>query len=129
MRKEELRLGNYAKFKDKEVIVFTLGERFMEYAIEKDDEFIYCEAYEDIEPIQITEEILLKIEGVEKDKNQPDRYILKDTYYTFEIEDGYWEHPCIDIMKNGVYIICVEFLHELQNTMFWLLKEELKIEL
>lgn len=119
IKSNELRLGNYVKFNDKEVIVFTLGERFIEYAYEMDDEFIYCEAYEDIEPIQLTEEILLKC-GFRLLENKT--YVHKRiAFFVILNENGF----DLNFWQGSSF----KHLHQLQNLYFALTNEELQINL
>ena len=75
----------------------------------------------------LTEDILLKIKGVSKTSKT--WYELKYSDITFRIEDGNWDEPSLDILKGGVYITCVEYLHELQNVIYWFLREEIEVEL
>lgn len=81
------------------------------------------------EPIQLKEEILLKCEGIIKHATIENRYLLEDSNYSFHIEDGDWGNPCLDVFIDGMYIICVEFLHEFQNLIYTLTNQELEIEL
>lgn len=78
--------------------------------------------------VKLTEDIILSIKGMVKDPNSNHKYILEDSDFTFGIEDGYWEEPSLDIFLNGMYLTCVEFLHELNNVIFWLTRENLEYE-
>ena len=75
----------------------------------------------------LTEDILLKIKGISKTSKTC--YELKYSDITFHIEDGNWGEPSLDILKGGVYITCVEYLHELQNVIYYLIREELEIKI
>lgn len=86
-------------------------------------------ALELLQPIPLTEEIFLSVEGVVKHPTIENKYELEDYGIYFNIEDGYWDEPSLDIFVGGTYITCVEYVHELQNTMYWLIREELKIKL
>ena len=79
-----------------------------------------------IKPILLTEEILLNCEGIVKNK---DKYYYDDSRLYFSIEDNNWEDPCLDIFMGGQYLTCIEYVHELQDIVKVLMKENLKIKL
>ena len=128
---KDLRLENWVyNTHNIPMVVKTIGMDYIYVDFKNNPgDLLEFNTYNPFKPITLTEEILLKIKGIEKHKSIKDRYVLKDSPYSFHIEDGFWNEPSLDIMKNGMYIICVEHLHELQNTMFWLLKEELTVTL
>ena len=118
IKSNELRVGNWINY---------LGDnmKFNEIGLSNlfnPDNDIYGT---DFEPIKLTEEILLKIKGVSKTSKT--WYELKYSDITFRIEDGNWDEPSLDILKGGVYITCVEYLHELQNVIYWFLREEIEL--
>jgi len=121
MRTEELRIGNYLLGYDNSY--FTWDYKHFDLCskgIDTDELGI---------PIPLTEEILLECEGIIKHPTIKNRYELEDYGIYFNIEDGNWDEPSLDVLINGMYIICVEFLHEFQNLMFAITGQELKIEL
>ena len=83
----------------------------------------------DVRPIKITEKLLLDVKSVVKHPSIKNTYLLVDSNYSFNIEDGDWEDPSLDILLCGTYITCIEYLHELQNLIFELIREELDIDL
>ena len=42
------------------------------------------------------------------------------------IEDNYWIEPSLNILIDGKYITCIEFIHELQNIVYYLTGKELQ---
>lgn len=115
MREEELMLGNHV-LDGKRIVV-----------IDRQD--VGEELYVFYRPLQLTEEILLMCKEIIKHPTIENRYLLKDSNYSFHIEDGDWEHPSLDIFCNGMYLTCVEHVHEFQNTMFWLIRKQLGFNL
>lgn len=113
MKSSDLRIGNYvlANGKITKVIdVLESGINQMRYDVEYD--------LEDLEPIELTEEILLKC-GFEKEILEPKHYCIK----------GMCIWKCNDMFlcdKNGVHI---KYLHQLQNLYFALTNEELNLQL
>lgn len=119
MKANELRIGNYI------ADIWTPNGLFKVTELRKDKIFYgncFKGKYDDIRPIPLTEEILLKA-GFEKDTGE--FYIYKDitvrkTYYS----DDFWRF----IFKHQ-RIKDIKYLHDLQNTIFALTGEEIKIEL
>ena len=127
MKIEELRIGNYIFDVEVEPYFFKVEEIKDKYGnlgvVYRDGS---CWSSEP-EFISLTEDILLKIKGVSKTSKT--WYELKYSDITFRIEDGNWDEPSLDIFKKGEYITCVEYLHELQNVIYWLIREEIEVEL
>ena len=123
---EELRIGNYVFNAEDEPYFFKVEEIKYNYGrlgvVYRDG------SCWDSEPefITLTEDILLKIKSVFKTSKT--WYELKYSDITFHIEDGNWDEPSLDIFKKGEYITCVEYLHELQNVIYWLIREEIEID-
>ncbi len=128
MKKNDIRIGNNLLLYGEVVKVTEIGFKNDDYylRIEGNKNGYYIDQFE---PIKLTEEILLKCEGIIKHPTIENRYLLEDSNYSFHIEDGDWDNPSLDILINGMYIICVEFLHEFQNLYWALCRKELEIEL
>ena len=122
---EELRIGNYVFNAEDEPYFFKVEEIKYKYGrlgvVYRDGSCWNSEP----EFISLTEDILLKIKGVSKASKTC--YELDESNVCFKIEDGNWDEPSLDILKGGVYITCVEYLHELQNVIYYLIREELEI--
>ena len=142
MEVNELRIGNYVSFNDVwcKVIGIDKDRVLVEYHNGETD---YC--YIDyIEPIELTEELLLKI-GFKKERQlisilfyldyeidvdniirvkyviYPNRSSLPLLKITTSRCDNY---ECFEFMKRGV-----KYLHELQNSYYCLTNQELEIKL
>ena len=115
MQANELRLGNWVYFHDgifkiEPLTIFNISNEPQNY-----------------KPIPLTEEILLKCEGIIKHPIIKNRYLFEDKKSSFHISD--WDNPSLDIFIDGKYIICVEFLHTFQNLIYALTDQELNIKL
>ena len=134
----DLRIGNYLKYNNKIVEVFGLRPRYVEYYDE--DEFLVGDNPEYFEPIELTEEVLLKI-GFKKNKYDwwkyfPDRenevsILMRDNYTTIEYANLF---HCPEDVTEVNYDSKLEFprriyLHQLQNAYYLLTNEELEVEL
>lgn len=135
MKTNELRIGNYISFHNVwyKIVGIDKDRVLIEYHNGETD---YC-WIDYIQPIELTEEVLLKIgfhEGYNKIfiKNTKNDYVkyyityqhVPDNKYSF-VGYGY---------KNNVQIKCVilndiKYLHQLQNACFLLTNEELEVEL
>lgn len=127
MKPEELRIGNWVKYRGEPVKVEQLRVNCL--GIANSDVLV---DYNEIEPIELTKEVLLKV-GFEKNGNV---YILicggiKISYYTDKVKQS------LDInvsrekrfYKNELRSYDIEYLHQLQNAYYLLVNKELKIEL
>jgi len=120
MKATELRLYNYVYLSG--TIKRINGQDFID---------ILRNGYE-IEPIQLTEEILLKCEGYDKNYGFE---INETTFLDFTIM-GKWLYPYIiqepevsHLSTNCVNLERIQYLHQLQNLFFALKGEELEINL
>lgn len=140
MKANELRIGNYVNIEGDVVKVKEIYEKSIHYANGEYESF----ATEDfIQPIELTEEILLKI-GFKKDERMSS--ILY--YLGYEInEDEYIRVRYVIYNSNALPLLritsptpiilesCeltkrgVRYLHELQNVYYLLTNEELEVEL
>lgn len=132
MEMTELRLGNLVMYNNQIVKTTGLHYDMFECGCPDDNNWMCTGRISEVHPIELTEEILLKI-GFEKDGNN---YSL----VCGDIEVGYY----IDKFKQVLYINVsrekrfyknelrsydVKYLHQLQNTYYCLTNNELEIEL
>lgn len=125
MRVEELRLNNYVYSGVKMVKVKSIHTE----SVLKDEVFIYvelnenlrhyCVSIDDVKPIELTEEILLKF-GFEIDCDE----VYKDNVCLEYFNDGlfYSDFSSYRISKEPIL-----YLHQLQNLFFVLSGKELEI--
>ena len=116
MEIRELRIGNYVFDIDGDVLqvgeILDIGVKFKKTSL--------ASRYEKINPIPLTEEILLKF-GFEKQHNEDDfDYWFKKGF----CDDILWEHSdgfCHSLNYGGD----IKYVHQLQNLYFALTGEEL----
>lgn len=129
----DLRVGNCVNFKTK--------EGYKSFPVNKIDascgtcEFVYCEGnisahvyvneFYDLEPIPLTEDILMKCGFVKGDSVIGECLCCTANKCWIGL---YWDKDCF-ILANPHYTLPIKYLHELQNLYFALTKSELKIEL
>lgn len=129
MKAEELRLGNWARIEyeplcsgmDSQIISIKNTKEVVtkcEYGTQ--DDFVW-----DLEPIELTEEILLKA-GFEKAKDGRMEF-KKDGLRICLTVEGSWVAP--DIMQDTDEWVSVEAVHILQNIYYFLKRKELTINL
>lgn len=114
MKTSEFRIGNIVEWNKKPFTILSI----FDYAVQNE---LWCKPINEIHPIPLTEEILLK-HGFEKSS---------DIFYD--------EHNWIMIRfignglffyQKGEYDICkLQYLHQLQNLFFILTGQELEIKL
>jgi len=127
---KELRLGNYIKLEkylndgDRvfKVEIFGVNNRISTSCINKDGEERFVFMKLPYEPIQLTEEILLKC-GFEKIRTD---YFIEGIRFYVSKPDNFDDFVLVD--KDSVLTI-VKHLHQLQNLYFSLTGEELKVNL
>ena len=126
IKANELMIGNWINVWDKPQKV--TGELIYQLEANGNQTRIINPAIQIAIPIPITEEILIKA-GAEKRKHRYDRYILGD----IELEKFggkyavvIWSETAPDLTQ---YIGHCEYLHDLQNLIFELTKQELTINL
>lgn len=120
MKASELRIGNFVEFDGEESKIESISLGV------KSGHVVYLECYGDLilfdhlEPIPLTEEWLVKF-GFEE----------KDGYFTKNKDDIYnnYTDNSFDYVINGIVIIEIKHVHQLQNLYFALTGEELKIQL
>lgn len=130
---KELRIGNYI------ADIWTPNGLFKVTELRKDKIFYgncFKAKYDDIRPIPLTEEILLKAGGkrFDEDKiilmlNDPSTHLVLmkvGTHWFPQIEQtGEFASEGV----NVVFLNFIDYLHQLQNLFFALTGEEIKIEL
>lgn len=122
MEAKEIRLNNYASCNFGIVQISSI--RDIECEVHNADFSVNtCVFTNKLEPIPLTEEILLKCGSISTVKgfHHQDRFSLRwlEAYKYWYVTD----------METGAYITKVEFVHEWQNTYFVLQGEELEINL
>lgn len=140
MKTNELRIGNYVKFYDPingtniyRVYYIADYGNISSVSLEGKGQLVSC-TVKDIEPIELTEEVLLKI-GFEK-KN--DCYILSNECIFFiYYKDSFKQELLASAKRKGKYYYNtnelknydIKYLHQLQNAYYLLTNEELEVEL
>lgn len=133
MKANEIRIGNYI------ADIWTPNGLFKVTELRKDKIFYgncFKAKYDDIRPIPLTEEILLKAGGkrFDEDKiilmlNDPSTHLVLmkvGTHWFPQIEQtGEFASEGV----NVVFLNFIDYLHQLQNLFFALTGEEIKIEL
>lgn len=141
MKANELRIGNWIKYEDKLVQVVQLSSLMMLCQRDENQFLVNC-APKVFQPIELTEELLLKI-GFKKERQLISNlfYLDYETDVDNIIRVKYVMYPkapsllkittsqcenyeCFEFMKRGI-----KYLHELQNAYYLLTGEELNIEL
>lgn len=130
----DLRIGNFLKYNNKIVEVFGLRPRYIEYYDE--DEFLVGDNPEYFDPIELTEEVLVKI-GF--DAMHSSRYLYeKSIINKHNINDAVYitfhtinKTLRIDFSKDLqiLSLYDIQYIHQLQNAYYCLTGEELNIEL
>lgn len=128
----DLRIGNYLKYDDEIIQVSNLCKNYVEF-YDKED-LLIGDKPEYFEPIELTEEVLVKI-GFKK-KN--DCYVLQNEYIFFVYyKDSFKQELLASAKREGKYYYNtnelknydIKYLHQLQNAYYCLTNNELKIKL
>lgn len=128
MKNNELRIGNYVQHKGEIIKVEQITKRKIGYHKYADKRTMQYLKYSEIEPIEITEDILLKI-GLEKVKVYSRENFIgdnNDVLLSHFYDKDYWRaiiyfNQCT-IGKN------IKYIHELQNAFFIANNKELKLK-
>jgi hypothetical protein len=121
MKANELRLGNIVKFSYLQGTILTIKDNVCEVIA---DTIIAKLDYDDIEPITLTEEWLLKF-GFKTsawDNHSTYRKMIGNNDYTI-VFDEYSNTMIGDIMIKEI-----KYVHQLQNLYFALIGEELSVK-
>lgn len=131
MKVNELRIGNWIKYKDKLMQVVQLSSLMILCQRDENQFLVNC-APKEFQPIELTEELMLKI-GFKKDGNNYS-LVCDDIEVGFYI-DKFKQVLYINVSrekrfyKNELRSYDVKYLHQLQNAYYLLTNEELKVEL
>jgi hypothetical protein len=128
MKAQDLRLGNFVIAKNEIIKIIEFRESFV--LGENDNSLIRCLPSQ-MKPIELTEIMLIHLFGKSRTNgNKFDIYNIPTS--GFEIQDrrkSALPTPTICIVRFGVHICNIKYLHELQNILYYLTKQELKINL
>jgi len=131
IEKNELRLGNKVKWCNEIITIKNLLGNYADV-----EEGVDMFTYKEIEPIKLDEDILLKIDNVYKDYDKYNSvFIYKslgtEIYLRPSLDKWYFGFVDVDSQKEFEISDCyeLEYLHEYQNLIYALTKQELKINL
>lgn len=128
MKAQDLRLGNFVIAKNEIIKIIEFRESFV--LGENDNSLIRCLPSQ-MKPIELTEDMLKWLFGKPRTNgNKFDIYNIPTS--GIEIQDrrkSAMPTPTICIVKFGVHICDIKYLHELQNILYYLTKQELEINL
>lgn len=141
MKANELRIGNWIKYEDKLVQVVQLSSLMILCQRDENQFLVNC-APKVFQPIELTEELMLKI-GFKKERQLISNlfYLDYETDVDNIIRVKYVIYPkapsllkittsqcgnyeCFEFMKRGI-----RYLHQLQNAYYCLTGQELEVEL
>lgn len=138
MKANELRIGNWIKYEDKLVQVVQLSSLMILCQRDENQFLVNC-APKEFQPIELTEEVLVKI-GFEDRKGYfnysrvfGDENNYCDSihiYYCAPLKHFRFTHDKVkadDLQKMDLYNI--QYLHQLQNAYYCLTGQELEVEL
>jgi hypothetical protein len=131
MKANELRIGNWIKYEDKLVQVVQLSSLMILCKRDENQFLVNC-APKEFQPIELTEEVLVKIGFVKE--NGVNRMYNKRCVVSYYIGNFYKELVIEVRRENGFYKnnmvhYDIKYLHELQNAYNLLTNEELEVEL
>ena len=132
MEANELRIGNWVidnEVDPQRTVYYQVEEITYKGVVYRDGSSVTMCEY--LQPIPLTEEILLKCGAVKVKHN----HFVIDEWIHLSFEDDNRSEPCVDVKlksiseKKPYYATCVNSVHQLQNLYFALTGEELEIEL
>lgn len=121
IKTKELMLGNWvlagAKTQFQMYVVGVFDDvAYLDFDGNEGD--VWEEKEEDMLPVPLTEEILLKNGFVLESDGYVKEYLYKDqknNYIYIEFEDGKCAYICISVKRREVTENCLKYLHEFQN--------------
>lgn len=117
---QELRINNLVMVNGKIEEIFGICE---DYPFLKTAKYGACVIeYKDLEPITLTEDLLLKLGFVKQDNNWKTLDLIFATV-SWERLAGF----TLSFEKESIYLPHIKFVHQLQNLYFALENQELKI--
>ena len=131
MKSTELRIGNYLQDKATKTLlkVIELTEKgIITYVIDR-SKFPLAKGW-GLEPIPLTEEILLKCGFGKSDEHEMGHNYNESFGFYYDYHFKRFRLECDDGIKHGAEMdISIHFLHQLQNLYFALTNEELTVNL
>lgn len=123
MKPTELRIGNLVCYNGKVVKVEQITKHKIGYHTEPNETRMNYARLCEIEPIPITEELLLK-NGFE----QCD-YMFKTLFFEmYEVENGWHLHIDNDKFETAI-ALTIKYLHQMQNAYYLVTGKELEIKI
>ena len=123
MKPQELRIGNLVNYNGKVVKVEQVTKKKIGYHRHKGETRMNYARLCEIEPIPITDELLLK-NGFEQCG-----YIFKTLFFEmYEVENGWHLHIDNDKFETAI-ALTIKHQHQLQNAYFLVTGKELEIKL
>lgn len=138
MKINELRLGNWVKCKNNYAKVENMSSRFIMDTSDYVGVRYINEGYTmcvntAFTPIEITEEMLVNLFGKPRiNEYKFDIYTVPTPTIGIEIQDrrkSPLPTPTICVLKFGVHVCDIEYLHQLQNIYYLLIGKELEVSL
>ena len=113
MKVKDLRIGNFINDRG---LSIRINPSIMVNILQG----LYLDCYK---PIPLTEQIFMKF-GLSKSAITDGKFYFEN-HLEFTIEDNYWVEPSLNVLIDGKYITCIEFVHDLQNIVYYLTGKEL----
>lgn len=114
------RIGNIVQHKEfGKVEIYGLNKETVQIIFQ---DTVYLYEWDEVSPIKLTEQLLLEIECVKKGL---DCDFIVDDFLLLRLEDEDWSDVSFDVYKDGAYLTCIQYLHELQNLYYTLTYSEL----
>jgi hypothetical protein len=137
MKTKELRLGNLVVYNNQ--IVKTAGLHYGMFECGNPDEenWMCTGRLSEVHPIELTEEILVKI-GFKKGYNEIHSKTIKDDFYEYNVSyqnvsDNKYSFVAYGYkngeLKRQMILDNIQYLHQLQNAYYLLTNEELEVNL